>query len=141
MTERSTLTIVGVVSFYFCISLSLVFLNKALMKGLEFPYPLFISWYQLIIAQVAIVVFGWLGQRIKIFPLYLFAPWEWDTQIARKVLPLSLVFVAMLSFNNICLQHVEVSMYQVYMALKFINKVLGSTTIDNCLDPNPFAFI
>lgn len=33
-----------VVSFYFVTSISLVFLNKILLSGYDFPYPLFITW-------------------------------------------------------------------------------------------------
>jgi len=47
----------------------------------------------------------------------LFEPWEWDWGLAKETLKLSLVYVGMISFNNICLRYVEVSMYQVARSL------------------------
>jgi hypothetical protein len=38
---------------------------------------------------------------------------EFKTNVARQVLPLTLVFVGMIAFNNLCLSYVEVSFYQV----------------------------
>jgi len=124
--------------------LSLVFLNKALMGSMDFPYPLFVSFYQQSVAQICIVVFGWLGQRVKVYPITLFEPWEWDWSIARQILKLTLVTVAMISFNNICLRYVEVSMYQVARSLTIIwsialakyylpDKKLSGPTILACL--------
>lgn len=66
-----------VVGFYFVTSISLVFLNKILLSGYDFPYPLFITWYaalerlmliqslryQLIVAIVLLVILGVLGQQ------------------------------------------------------------------------------
>ena len=54
--------IVAVVGFYFAISLSVVFLNKIIMSGSDFPYPLFVTWYQLVVALVLLVVWAHLGK-------------------------------------------------------------------------------
>ena len=43
------MVISSVISFYFVISLSMVFLNKMVLSG-TFPYPLFLTWAQLVIA-------------------------------------------------------------------------------------------
>lgn len=54
--------IVAVVVFYFVISLSVVFLNKIIMSGSDFEYPLFITWYQLVVALVLLLIWGHLGK-------------------------------------------------------------------------------
>ena len=43
----------------------------------------------------------------------LIPPYEFDLNIARKVTPLTIMYVMMLAFNNLCLQYVEVTFYQV----------------------------
>ena len=45
---------------------------------------------------------------------------------ARKIFPLSLVFVAMISFNNLCLKWVEVSFYNVARSLTIVFNVFLS---------------
>ena len=52
-----------------------------------------------------------LFSRFKAFSLI--PPHELDLTIARKVMPLSFIYVLMLAFNNLCLQYVEVTFYQV----------------------------
>ena len=59
--QRST--IVAAVTFYFVTSISLVFLNKALLKNFEFELPLFMTWFQLIVALVTVTLLGWLGRQ------------------------------------------------------------------------------
>ena len=41
------------------------------------------------------------------------APFQFRTNVAQSVFPLTLCYVGMLVFNNICLQYVEVTFYQV----------------------------
>ena len=56
--------IAAVVSFYFIISLSVVFLNKIILSGSsDFPYSLFVTWYQLVVALVLLLVWAQLGKR------------------------------------------------------------------------------
>lgn len=56
--------IATVVSFYFVISLSVVFLNKIIMSGSsDFPYALFVTWYQLVVALILLLIWASLGKR------------------------------------------------------------------------------
>lgn len=56
--------IAAVVSFYFIISLSVVFLNKIILSGSsDFPYALFVTWYQLVVALALLLVWASLGKR------------------------------------------------------------------------------
>lgn len=124
--------IVAVVVFYFVISLSVVFLNKIIMSGSDFEYPLFITWYQLVVALVLLLIWGHLGKTNKLFSII--PPYEFDTNIAKRVAPLTFVYVMMLALNNLCLKYVEVTFYQVARSLSinftilFTYLILGKTT-------------
>ena len=61
---------------------------------------------------------GWLGKYFK--PFAFFPTFEYKLEIARKVLPLTFVFLGMIVFNNLCLKYVEVSFYQVARALTIV---------------------
>jgi GDP-fucose transporter C1 len=62
--KNSSTLIALVVAFYFAISLSVVFLNKFLLSSTkyEFPYPLFITWFQLVVALVILLVSSEFGK-------------------------------------------------------------------------------
>jgi len=108
------------VIFYWITSLSLVFVNKVVMVGdiTNLDAPLFMSWTQFIITVICCWLLGILGRYIPQFSFY--PPFEYKLSIARKVMPLTFVFVAMIIFNNLCLKYVEVSFYQVARALTMV---------------------
>jgi len=108
------------------VSIALVFLNKNLLSK-EFSYPLFITWYQLVVALVIIGILGHLGQKYQ--ELSLIPPLEFDYDIAQKVLPLAVVFVGMVAFNNMCLAYVEVTFYQVVRSLTIVFTILFTYSI------------
>jgi len=121
-----TMRIFAVVGFYFFVSIALVFLNKNLMNS-KFSYPLFITWYQLVVALVIVGILGELGKKyhaVSIIP-----PLEFNPVIAQKVLPLAVVFVGMVAFNNLCLAYVEVTFYQVVRSLTIVFTILFTYTI------------
>jgi hypothetical protein len=45
---------------------------------------------------------------------------SFDMGVARRVLPLTLVYVAWITLTNVCLQYVEVSFYQLVKSLNII---------------------
>jgi len=108
--------IASVITFYFIISLSMVFLNKVVMDNLQFPFPLLLTWLQFVVAIICIVVFGYLG-KVGVSVFSIIPPWEFDMEIAKKVLPLTIVYLCMVVFNNLCLRYVQVSFYQVARSL------------------------
>jgi GDP-fucose transporter C1 len=61
-------------------------------------------------------------------------PYEFNTTIAKRVAPLTVVYVLMLAFNNLCLQYVEVTFYQVarslsiHFSILFTYLILGKKT-------------
>lgn len=41
----------------------MVFLNKLLLSNLKFDFPLFMTWFQLVVALVCIYIAGYAGQQ------------------------------------------------------------------------------
>jgi len=126
-----TRRIVIVVGFYFTVSICLVFLNKNVMSE-DFGFPLFVTWCQLLISIGCVAVLGQLGKSNPMFSMI--PPFEFDIEIAQKVMPLAVIFVGMMAFNNLCLYYVEVTFYQVVRSLTvcftilFTHLILGIRT-------------
>lgn len=53
-----------------------------------------------------------------------FPRYDYSLPIARKTFVLSVLFVGMITFNNICLQYVEVSFYNVARSLTIVFNVI-----------------
>lgn len=53
-----------------------------------------------------------------------FPQFTYNLDVAKKLLPLSVIFVGMITFNNLCLQYVEVSFYNVARSLTIVFNVL-----------------
>jgi len=112
--------IAGVIMFYWLVSFTVVFMNKFLLSNsvYKFPYPLTITWYQLLVSFTILVFASYFNRSV---------PWlsgipdiEFDPAIARKVFPMTIIFVGMLSLNNACLKYIEVTFYQVARSLSII---------------------
>lgn len=89
------------------------------------PAPLFVTWFQCVLTAI----FTWgLGLMRGLLPgwqvLSHFPKPEYDTVLAWRVMPLSIVFVLMIALNNMCLMFVEVSFYNVAKALSLLFNVL-----------------
>lgn len=120
--ESQTQKVITAVTAYWIVSIGLVFTNKALLSSsVSIPAPLFITWYQCVVTAVVCWVLGFIGKTsaegsyFKQFPE---ATWNSSTAIA--VLPLSFMFVGMVTFNNLCLQYVEVTFYNVARSLTMV---------------------
>jgi len=115
--------ILGVVAAYWTVSITLVFVNKALLSGSQkLDAPLFITCYQCVITVAACFVLRWLATK---FPsLVSFPELPVDPSILKQVLPLSIIFVGMITFNNLCLRHVGVSFYYIGRSLTTVFNVL-----------------
>jgi GDP-fucose transporter C1 len=109
------LYIANVIAAYWVVSISMVYLNKIILStpGSSIPAPLFITWFQCVVTCAICVLLGHVGESTRAsgakshfneYPLV-----RYRTATGLAVLPLSLVFVGMISFNNLCLQYVEVS--------------------------------
>jgi len=117
--KNETKIIALVVGFYWVCSMSVVFLNKYIFTyaEYEFPFPLFVTWFQLIVALVLLISIGF-------SPITIIPPFEFKLSIALNILPLTAIYVGMLAFNNLCLAFVEVSYYQVARSLTIIFNII-----------------
>lgn len=115
-----------VVALYWFVSITLVFLNKKLLSGSStFSAPLFITWFQCVVTVGLLYLlqaFFTLFPRLKISGF----PDRLDVRMpnVKKVLPLSVVFVLMITTNNLCLKNVGVSFYYVGRSLSTVFNVL-----------------
>mmetsp|Transcript_27010 Transcript_27010/g.25877 ORF Transcript_27010/g.25877 Transcript_27010/m.25877 type:complete len:380 (-) Transcript_27010:252-1391(-) len=174
MSASNTTYISSVVLTYWVVSISMVYLNKALMSG-NLEAPLFVTWFQCIVTAVICWLAGKCGERAQRIrsaayskinqddsmmlannnstttsspgennnntsslsingsseppkPSFFaqFPKAEYSFTVARKIFPLSIVFVGMISFNNLCLKWVEVSFYNVARALTIVFNVFFS---------------
>ena len=51
---------------------------------------------------------------------------DYKVDTGMKIMPLSLIFVGMITFNNLCLQYVQVSFYNVARCLSLVFNVMFS---------------
>uniref|UniRef100_F1L4R9 GDP-fucose transporter n=2 Tax=Ascaris suum TaxID=6253 RepID=F1L4R9_ASCSU len=153
---QKSIKIVLAVSAYWICSIGLVFLNKYLLssENLKLNAPLFITWYQCLVTVVLCYTCSYLS---RIFPSrFSFPSIAFDHRISREytppitcgqsssslfalkagifiipiqVLPLSFVFVAMITTNNLCLKYVGVSFYYVGRSLTTVFNVVCSYLI------------
>eukprot|EP00871_Galdieria_phlegrea_P000002 jgi/Galph1/1001/GphlegSOOS_G5814.1 len=110
--------VVAAVSFYWLVSISLVFINKLLFSGDSFKVdaPLFITWFQCLVTVLccySLRGISWTGMP----------KFDLNLNTCIRLLPLSIIFTLMVVFNNICLKYVEVSFYQVARSLTIIFNV------------------
>src|SRR6218665_3025274 len=108
--------IAGVVAAYWGVSISMVFMNREVLSGTSYSLqaPLFITWFQCIIT-------------LTITAIYLYAKHskiEVHFDIIKRVTSLTLVFVAMITFNNLCLQNMGVAFYFVGRSLTTVFNVI-----------------
>lgn len=122
-------------------------------EGISIDAPLFVTWYQCVITSLICYVAGLVGERqraidasetsyskvaqteevsvsqpakpIEKKPSFFaqFPKAEYTTAAAKRVFPLSLIFVGMITFNNLCLKWVEVSFYNVARSLTIVFNV------------------
>jgi len=115
--------ILGVVSLYWFISITMVFVNKSLLSGSEkLEAPLFVTCYQCVVTVIACYILKWAAGKLP--DKLTFPDLTLDVNILKQVLPLSVIFVGMITFNNLCLQHVDISFYYIGRSLTTVFNVL-----------------
>ncbi|CAD5226700.1 unnamed protein product [Bursaphelenchus xylophilus] len=121
--------IVTAVSSYWVCSIGLVFLNKYLLSSpsLKLDAPLFVTWFQSLMTVVLCYSCSWISKTAP--HLLKFPSMTFDQKISRDVLPLSFIFVGMITFNNLCLKNVGVSFYYVGRSLTTVFNVVCSYLI------------
>lgn len=126
--ERRTLfakymKILVVVAAYWIVSILTVFVNKALLSGLDLDAPLFVTWFQVIVSSTICFVMSMLSRK---FPNTIKVPTgnPLDGNTFRKVVPLSILFTAMIATNNLCLKYVGVAFYYIGRSLTTVFNVV-----------------
>jgi solute carrier family 35 (GDP-fucose transporter), member C1 len=118
MTEKpgaNVAYVTSVIVAYWVVSISMVYLNKVLLSNEEasIPAPMFVTWFQCVVTCIICVVLGDIGEKTRLEGVSSFfnefSKVKYDIKVGMSVLPLSLIFVGMIAFNNLCLQYVEVS--------------------------------
>ncbi|KAG8430210.1 hypothetical protein GDO86_018243 [Hymenochirus boettgeri] len=116
-----------VVMLYWFISITMVFLNKYLLDSpsLKLDAPLFVTFYQCL---VTVVLCKSLSLLTYVIPSHVleFPSIRFDLKVLRTVLPLSVVFIGMITFNNLCLKYLGVAFYTVGRCLSTVFNVLLS---------------
>lgn len=74
------------------------------------------------VALVLIAIGGEIGKTRPNFKF--FAPVEFRQDVAWKVAPVTIMFIAMVVFNNLCLKYVQVSFYQVARSLTILFSIV-----------------
>ena len=80
------------------------------------------TWYQCLVTVAACCVLRQLARQLP--GRVTFPELELEAATMRRVLPLSLVFVGMITFNNLCLKDVGVSFYYIGRSLTTVFNVL-----------------
>lgn len=128
------LRIAGVVILYWTVSIVLVFTNKHLLKSdeLKLDAPLFVTWFQCLVTVFATMI----ASKLNLFGVSPDMKFDkYSTKMnCKKVAPLSIAFVSMVTFNNLCLAEVGVAFYTIarsqvtLFALLFTYLILGQKT-------------
>lgn len=117
--RRQVTTIALAISAYWLVSISIIFINKFLLSGTSLAAPCFVTAFQCLMTVGIIKVLMHVDAAFLSIPKM-----KVELHSLAKVFPLSLAFVGMITFNNLCLQKVGVSFY-------FIGRCL--TTVFNML--------
>ncbi|XP_064605074.1 GDP-fucose transporter 1-like [Liolophura sinensis] len=109
----------------------MVFLNKYLLNSeeLKLDAPFFVTWYQCV---VTVVLCGILGTASSLLPDFItFPAFKIDPKLCKECLPLSMVFVGMITFNNLSLKFLGVAFYFLGRSLTTVFNVLFTYVILN----------
>jgi solute carrier family 35 (GDP-fucose transporter), member C1 len=119
---KKTMMVAAVVTNYWVISMSMVFLNRYLLSSVPIDAPIFVTWLQCLVAVAMCYVLASMRGAHPFFDQ--FPPFSFDSTIAWHVMPVSLGFAGMIVFNNLCLKFVGVAFYNVGRSLTTVFNVL-----------------
>ncbi|KAK7064107.1 TPT domain-containing protein [Favolaschia claudopus] len=109
MMSNTTLQVAGVVAFYMCSALVMVFVNKAVLISVP-DLPLIFLLLQLLIAVVLLKVSALFARGAIEIPRF-------ELETAKKLFPVVFVNIAGLVFNTLCLRGVDASFFQIARGL------------------------
>ncbi|KAJ7110065.1 hypothetical protein C8R44DRAFT_801299 [Mycena epipterygia] len=105
----AALQVAGVVAFYMCAALVMVFVNKAVLISVP-ELPLVFLLLQLLIAVVLLRFSALLSRGTIEIP-------KFEPEVAKKLFPVVSVNILGLVFNTLCLRGVEASFFQIARGL------------------------
>jgi GDP-fucose transporter C1 len=119
------------VSFYFAISLLLIFVNKTILSYLphRFNFPLTMTCTQILITFLIMLVLCPLFQLkclTKLNKVVGLPKMELKYAKIVEVAPTCVIFVGMISLNNVCLSYVNVTLYLIFRSLTILFSVVFS---------------
>ncbi|KAJ8247806.1 hypothetical protein GJAV_G00250730 [Gymnothorax javanicus] len=116
-----------VVVLYWFVSITMVFLNNTLLGNRELDAPLFVTFFQ---CPVTVALCWCMSLLSRFCPSCVdFPSVKFDIKVSREVLPLSIVFIGMITFNNLCLKNLGVAFYTVGRSLSTVFNILMSYVI------------
>lgn len=117
-----------IIAGYWIVSIVTVFVNKRLLSETNLNAPMSVALFQTFITALICFV---LIQLSAVFPQYFkFTPGNpFQVHILKDVLPVSVLFTAMIATNNLCLKYVSVAFYYVGRSLTTIFNVIFSYLI------------
>ncbi|XP_029438514.1 GDP-fucose transporter 1 isoform X2 [Rhinatrema bivittatum] len=116
-----------VVFLYWFISITMVFLNHYLLDSpsLKLDAPIFVTCFQCVVTVLLCKGITLLSHIFSAGPLD-FPSLRFDLKVLRSILPLSVVFIGMITFNNLCLKFIGVAFYTVGRCLSTVFNVIIS---------------
>ena len=131
-SPRNVLKIVAVICGYWVISISMVFANKYLVGDAKtkVDLTLFVAWMQCIVAVLAVLLTR-LAKYLLTFSITGGASFSLGLARlrTREVLMMTVTFICMLGFNNLCLKNVGVAFFQVARSTTLLFVVFFSVTL------------
>jgi len=106
---------VAAICFFMVVSIGAVLANKALYMTYAFPYPIFATGFQFGISLIIMGLLHVVGKRVAMLAFY--NDITLNFQVALEVLPVSVVFLCMILFNNVFLVSANLSMYTIGKAM------------------------
>ncbi|CAG7822376.1 unnamed protein product [Allacma fusca] len=119
------ISIFTVVACYWVISILTVFVNKSLLSAQhDFDAPLFVTWFQCVFTVAVCFLMKRLSLICGRCGLSQFPNQPYNFKLLVKILPLSIIFVGMITFNNLCLKYVNVAFYYLARSLTTVTNVI-----------------
>ncbi|KAI7892259.1 uncharacterized protein EV154DRAFT_418954 [Mucor mucedo] len=114
------------IALYIIVSISATFINKLLFTFSEykFPYPFFTVFFQLVVSFIFLTF--WSTFRPIRRPYARIPTFKWDSTVAIRVAPLTIVYMCVIIFNPLFLQHVETTAYHFSHSLSIAFSILFS---------------
>jgi len=143
--KKTSMEVAVTIALYWFVSISLVYTNKFLVSNsdMTIPAPMFVVWFQCVFTCVICQICSSFGENQKTAPKGIetfftqFPRMIYSKNLALKVMPLSMIFVGMILFNQLCIKAVHVSYYNVARSLTIIfNVALGWALMGARISPS-----